>query len=74
MTYFVSLKRDIWVEDWLPLLYQKPPTPPELENFNSTVLSTESNKQLRDLAKGLALDELRKFVRMWNPSEAKSLS
>ena len=33
--------------------------PPELESFNSSVLSTESNKQLRALAKSIALDELR---------------
>ena len=35
------------------------PPPPELESFNSSVLSTESNEQLRALAKSLALDELR---------------
>ena len=58
MTYFVSLKRDIWVEDWLSLFSKKPP-PSELESFNSSVLSIESNKQLRALAKSLALDELR---------------
>ena len=41
------------------VLSKGPPPPPELESFNSSVLSTESNKQLRALAKSLALDELR---------------